>query len=185
MRKIVSATYMTLDGDIANMENWHFDFFNDEAIATAQAQLDESDTLIMGRTTYDGFAPAWSERAGADDFSDRMNSIKKYVVSSTLSEPDWTNCEVLSGDVVEQVRGIKAEPGKNILQYGFGDVSRLLLRNGLLDELRIWLHPVLSGKASPDQQLYRELPQTNFTLTDTNVFSNGIVVLTYANPQAA
>ncbi|MGH3360161.1 MAG: dihydrofolate reductase family protein, partial [Nocardioidaceae bacterium] len=65
MRKIVNATYMTLDGDITNMEAWHFDYFGDDAIRAAQDQLSASDALIMGRETYDGFYPAWSERAGA------------------------------------------------------------------------------------------------------------------------
>ncbi len=149
MGKLVNATYMTIDGDIQNMGDWHFEYFGEEAIKTAQEQLDAADALIMGRKTYDGMAPAWMARAGQDDFSDRMNDITKYVVSHSLTEPAWPNVTVLNGD------------------------------NGLLDELRIWLHPVLSGKAKPAELLYHELPRTKFSLADVNVHSTGIVVLTY------
>ncbi len=179
MGKLVNATYMTIDGDIQNMGDWHFEYFGEEAIKTAQEQLDAADALIMGRKTYDGMAPAWMARAGQDDFSDRMNDITKYVVSHSLTEPAWPNVTVLNGDVVDGVRKLKERTDKNILQYGFGPVTRLLLENGLLDELRIWLHPVLSGKAKPAELLYHELPRTKFSLADVNVHSTGIVVLTY------
>ena len=179
MGRIVNATYMTLDGDITNMQNWHFDYFGEEATKAAVDQLESSDALIMGRKTYDGFSVAWSARAGADEFADRMNSIQKYVVSSTLQDPSWTNTSVVNGDVVAEVRKLKEQDGANILQYGFGSVTRLLLENGLLDEVRIWLHPVLSGKAKPDELLYRDFAKTKFALTGTDVHSTGIVILTY------
>jgi len=180
MRKIINATYMTLDGDISNMGDWHFDYFGDEAMKAATDQLAGSDALIMGRKTYEGFAAAWPERAGTDDFADQMNAIKKYVVSSTLTDPSWTNTTVISGDVVAQVKEIKEEPGLNILQYGYGSVSQLLLDNGLLDELRIWLHPVLSGKAKPTELLYRDAKQSRFELIDTDAHSTGMIILSYA-----
>lgn len=181
MRKLVNTTYMTLDGDVENMQDWHFDFFteSDECATAAQALLFGSDALIMGRRTYEGFAPAWSERAGTDEFSDRMNSIQKYVVSSTLSDPTWTNTAVISGDVVEQVRRLKERDGADILQYGFGPVSRLLLDNGLLDEFRVWLHPIISGKAEPSQLFYRDATKTRFGLENADVHRTGMVILTY------
>lgn len=178
MGKIVNATYMTIDGDVQNMADWHFEYFGEEAMKAAQDQLSAAESLIMGRKTYDGMAAAWTERAGSDAFADRMNEIPKYVVSNSLTEPVW-NSTVVSGDVAGQVRAIKDRTEKDILQYGFGDVTRLLIDNGLLDELRIWLHPVLSGKATPDQLLYRDLRQTKFTLADVDVHSTGIVILTY------
>jgi dihydrofolate reductase len=185
MRKIVNATFMTLDGDIQNMADWHFEYFGDDAIRAASEQLLESDALIMGRKTYDGFSAAWSARAGDDEFADRMNSIRKYVVSDSLQDPTWTNTTVINGDVVAQVRELKERDGANILQYGFGPVTALLLENGLLDEFRIWLHPVLSGKAKPADLLYRDLAQTKFTHTGTDVHSSGVVILTYAPENAA
>jgi dihydrofolate reductase len=133
----------------------------------------------MGRKTYEGFAPAWSERAGVDEFADRMNDIPKYVVSSTLQDPTWKNTTVINGDVVAEVTKLKQQPGANILQYGFGPVTRLLLDNGLLDEFRVWLHPVLSGKANPTDLIYRDAMQTKFNLTGTAVHSTGMVILSY------
>lgn len=182
MRKIVNSTYVTLDGDMTNMENWHFDFFteSEECATTARALMFGSDALIMGRETYDGFSVAWTERAGADEFADRMNSIKKYVVSNTLTDPTWPNTEVIGGDdVVGQLRRLKDSEGGQILQYGFGPVSRLLLDNGMLDELVIWLHPVFSGRATSEQLLYRDGVQTRFDLVGTEVQTTGMVLLTY------
>ncbi|MEV0369002.1 dihydrofolate reductase family protein [Streptomyces sp. NPDC050636] len=184
MRKIINATYMTLDGDITNMQDWHFPYFGEEARQAATAQLFGSDALIMGRKTYEAFSDAWPQRAGADEFADRMNSMPKYAVSTTLRDPAWTNTSVISGDVAAEVRKLKAGPGGNILQYGFGQVTRLLLDNGLLDELRIWLHPVLSGKAAPSELLYRDGLPTAFTLNGTEAHSTGMIILSYT-PQPA
>jgi dihydrofolate reductase len=180
MGTFVNATYMSLDGDTQNLPDWHFDYFNDEAARAATGQLFSSNALIMGRTTYEGFAEAWSSRAGADEFSDRMNSIKKYVVSSTLTDPKWENTTVIgtSGDTVAELRDLKSRDEK-VLQYGYGAVTTLLLKHGLLDEFRIWLHPVLSGKAKPTDLLYRDLSQTRFTLKGVESHSSGIVILTY------
>lgn len=185
MGTIVNATYMTLDGDIANMQDWHFDYFGLEARRVATGQLLLSDALIMGRKTYEGFAQAWPERGSDDDFSNTMNTIKKYVVSTTLTDPSWQNSTVIGGsdDVVAEIRALKEQEGA-ILQYGYGDVTRLMIRHGLLDELRIWLHPVLSGKASPTQLLYRDGDQVRFTLNGAETHSTGLVVLSYT-PVAA
>jgi len=183
MGRIVNATYMTLDGDITNMQAWHWPFFGDEAMKAAQAHLAASDALIMGRKTYDGFSQSWSQRAGADEFADRMNSIDKYVVSTTLKDPEWTGAKVVSENVVDEIRAIKERTAGDILQYGFGDVTRLLLDHGLLDELRVWLHPVLSGNAAPDQLLYRETAQKTFTLNSTEVHDTGMIILSYTPAQ--
>jgi dihydrofolate reductase len=178
VRKIINSTYSTLDGDISNMQNWHFEYFGDEARKAASDLLFASDALIMGRETYEGFAPAWSARTG-DDFADRMNALPKYVVSSTLTDPTWNNTSVISGDVVAEITKLKEQPGGDIVQYGFGSVSRLMLEHGLLDELRVWLHPVLSGQATPEELIYRDAPQATFTLEGADVHSTGIVILTY------
>jgi dihydrofolate reductase len=169
---------MSLDGDISNMQAWHFEYWGDEARRTAEDVLGAADALLMGRLTYEAFAEAWPTRSG-DDFADRMNAIPKYAVSTTLQRPTWNNTTVVSGDVVAEVRTLKDATDGDIVQYGFGDVSRLLLANGLLDELKIWLHPVLSGQATQDDLLYRDMPQARFSLAGTDVHSTGIIVLTY------
>jgi dihydrofolate reductase len=180
MGRIVNATYMTLDGDISNMQDWHGPYFSEEAGAAAGAQMGGAAALIMGRATYDAFAAAWPERTTAESGGEIMNSIKKYVVSSTLQDPAWNNTTVISGDdVVDQVRKLKEETDGYILQYGFGSVTRLLLDNGLVDEVRIWLHPVLSGKAKPADLLYRDAVQTHFTFNGVETHSTGLLILSY------
>jgi dihydrofolate reductase len=177
--KIVNATNMTIDGDIQNLPDWHFEYFGDDARRTATGQLFTADALVMGRETYDGFASAWAEQAGTNDFADRMNSIRKYVVSTTLTDPAWENTTVIGArDAVADLRALRDEDG-TVLQYGFGAVTRLLLDNGLLDELRIWLHPVFSGKALPSDLLFHERAKTSLTLAGVETHGNGMVVLTY------
>lgn len=179
MGKIVNATNMTLDGDIQNMPDWHFEYFGDDARRVATGQLFSSDAVLMGRETYEGFAPAWSGQAGTNEFADRMNSIKKYVVSTTLTEPTWENTTVIGADdAVADLRALREQDG-TVLQFGFGSVTHLLLDNGLLDELRIWLHPVFSGNAKPTDLLFQSRPKTPLTLAGVETHKNGITILTY------
>jgi dihydrofolate reductase len=141
------------------------------------------DALIMGRRTYEGFAPVWPTRS--DPYSDHINAMPKYVVSSTLTDPEWTNTSVISGDPVAEIERLKAEPGKDIVQYGFGQLSFTLLEHGLLDELRLWVHPLIVGSAEPGELLYRNTPSALFDLVDTTVLENGIVILSYRSAPTA
>ena len=180
MGKIVNSTYMTIDGDITNMQDWHFESWGDEAAKAAADIMGAPEALIMGRLTYDGFFPAWSSQSGEESGADRMNSIRKYVVSNTLTDPEWNNTSVIGGDdVAGQIRTLKETMDGDLLQYGFGDVTRLLLAEGLLDELKLWLHPVFSGKATADERIYRDMPQVRMRLTDTDVHSSGLIILSY------
>ncbi len=132
----------------------------------------------MGRRTYEGFAPVWPTRSG-DPYSDRINSMPKYVVSSTLKDPEWNNTTVIDGDPVGEIARLKEEPGKDIVQYGFGRLSHTMLEHGLLDELRLWIHPFVIGKGGPEDLLYRDAPTARFRLVDAKPLENGIVVLSY------
>jgi dihydrofolate reductase len=179
MRKIVNSTFMTLDGDITNMADWHRDYFGDEARKTADDQLFGSDAVIMGRTTYDGMFPSWSARAGSSAYADRWNTLPKYVVSSTLTDPEWTNTTVISENVVDEIRKLKDQPGQDIIQFGFGPLTRLLLDNDLLDVIHIWLHPVLSGKATATELLHRDGTQHKLELIGTELQATGMFILSY------
>ena len=177
MRKIINSTYITLDGDIANMQDWHFEYFDDDATAAAQRFLERSDDLIMGRATYEGFAEAWAPQKDENPFAAKINTMPKHVVSTTLSDPEWENSRVIA---VDDVPALKNGDGGDILQYGFGDVSRALVREGLLDELHLWVHPVLSGKAAPEERIYADMPQARFELAGVERLGSGIVILSYA-----
>ena len=138
MREIVNSTYISLDGVVEQPHTWpSIDRPSDGRGDQIQTDLLAScDAVLMGRRTYDSFAPAWQPRSG-DPLSDRMNAIAKYVVSTTLEDPDWNNTTVISGDVAAQIRELKMRPGQDIVQYGFGAVSTLLMEYGLLDVLRL------------------------------------------------
>ena len=178
MRRTVTSTYVSLDGVIENPQRWSLDYFNDEAGKYATDQLFASDTLLMGRRTYDVFASSWPLRSG-DAFSDRMNSMAKYVVSSTMEKAEWNNTAIISGDVAAEVSRLKQQPGQDILMYGFGPVGRTLLEHHLLDELRFWVHPIFVGSGTPQDLLFREFPRTKLALAETKTFTNGVVILSY------
>jgi dihydrofolate reductase len=137
----------------------------------------------MGRRTYDVFAAAWPTRPG-DALSDRMNAIRKVVVSSTLTKPTWNNTSVVNGDLVDEITRLKQQPGKDIVQYGMGQVSFTLLAHGLFDEIRLWVHPLILGAAGPKTPHFLTWLTTQFHLTNTRTLSNGVVILSYA-PQAS
>ncbi|HEX4520265.1 MAG TPA: dihydrofolate reductase family protein [Gaiellaceae bacterium] len=179
MRKIINSTYISIDGVIQHMENWPSVEGDSEGSYALQSELLLScDALLMGRATYDGFAPVWPTRSG-DPYSDHINTMTKYVVSSTLRGPEWNNTKVISEDSIEAIRQLKEQPGKDIVQYGFGRLSFALMEQGLLDELRLWVHPFFVGQGGGESLLYRGCPTTTFDLIDTHVLKSGMVVLSY------
>jgi dihydrofolate reductase len=182
MRKIINSTYISLDGVIENPQDWPSLDSADDTGATIQTELlFACDAVLMGRRTYEGFAPVWMSRSG-DPFSDRINGMAKYVVSPTLQHPSWNNTTVIRGDVVDAITRLKDQPGMDIVQYGFGQLSYTLLAHGLLDELRLWVHPFFVG-GSPEDLLFRPGPLTKFRLLDTKALASGIIILSYQTEQ--
>jgi dihydrofolate reductase len=137
----------------------------------------------MGRRTYDVFAPVWPTRSG-DPYSDHINTMRKYVVSTTLKDPDWADTEVIDTDVAERLAALKESPGENIVQYGFGPVSRLLLENHLLDELQLWVHPLILGRAEPGELMFGDAPTVGLDPADVMTLTDGTVIVTYRPRQA-
>ena len=180
MRRIINSTYITLDGVVETPHLWpSLGRDSDPRGDEIQGELlFSSDALLMGRHTYDGFAPAWSARSG-DPFSEQFNSMLKYVVSTTLQDPEWNNTTVISEDVAGEIERLKAADGKAIVQYGFGAVTRLLLERDLLDELRLWFHPLLLGRGEPGDLLFGAVPASAWRLVDSTALSHGIVILSY------
>lgn len=184
MRKIIVSTYVTLDGVVEAPHTWDFHAGRDQVEANyVRDVLFEADALLMGRETYESFAPAWSSRTAADDepgsegFIDRINSLPKYIASTTLSEPLQWNSTLIGGDLVQEVARLKAQPGKNILMYGCGPVANLLMQHDLVDELQLWIHPIVQRKGARFFTDAGAFPPLN--LIDTKVFASGIVVLAY------
>jgi len=181
MRKIVNSTYISLDGVVEQPHLWPtLDRRpTDERKDTIQTELLQAcDAVLMGRRTYEGFAPVWQSRSG-DPLSDRMNTIPKYVVSTTLQDPDWANTTVISSDAAAEIRRLKEQPGQDIVQYGFGAVSTLLMENDLLDELHLWFHPLFVGGGPGDGALFPKGPATQFELIGSTILEDGMAILTY------
>ncbi|RLP86749.1 MULTISPECIES: dihydrofolate reductase family protein [unclassified Micromonospora] len=178
MRKLINSTYITLDGVIEN-PMWTAPYFEEEAASLAGEQTNAADAMLMGRATYDGMSVAWPSMDENDPTTGAayFNNVKKYVASTTLTNPTWNNTEVLQGDLVEAVTKLKAQEGKDIIQYGYGSVTAQLVRAGLVDEVRFWIHPVLEGGPSLTSPLTDF--KASFELIDTRVHKNGVIIASY------
>src|SRR5437870_12394704 len=118
MRKLIVTEYLTLDGVFEEPGHWSFDYFNDEAMQYKRDELFSSDVQLLGRGTYEGFAKAWPTMPDTGDFGERMNSMLKYVVSTTLTHAEWTNTTRISKHDVEEIHKLKEQSGQNILDAG-------------------------------------------------------------------
>jgi dihydrofolate reductase len=188
MRKIVSSLFISLDGVVDGLEEWHFPLFNEEMGAAVDAMVVSSDTLLLGRKTYEGFAEAWPEveAAGGEDAAtaQRLGDARKVVVSSQELELTWRNSELLNGDLVEGVAALKNEPGdSHIAISGSISVVRQLLAAGLLDELHLLVHPIVVRKG---MRLFDEgQPSIPLRLVSSEAFSTGVLNLLYdATPES-
>ena len=179
MSKLTVTEFVTLDGVIEAPggepthphSGWVFDFMSDEQQQYKLRETLEASALLLGRTTYDGFSAAWPERDG--EFADKMNSMPKYVVSSSLTEPTWENTTVIA---LDDVPALKEQT--DLLVAGSGSLVHQLLERGWVDELRMMIFPVLLGsglRLFPDSE--RKVP---LSLTHTETFPTGVVVHHYA-----
>jgi dihydrofolate reductase len=179
MRKIINSTYATLDGVIARPQDWpHIGSSGSKGTELQNDLLFACDTVLFGRLTYEGFASVWENQSG-DPYTDRINSMDKQVFSTTLREPAWQNTTVISGDVAEHAKRLKSQPGKDIVQYGFGPIAHALLEHGLLDEVRLWIHPFFLRTGTSEDLLFQHGSPARFDLTETIPLPSGIVVLNY------
>ncbi len=175
--RLVATEYISLDGVFEEPGRWSGPFFNDEAAQFKWNELQASDALLLGRKTYEGFAAAWPTMKGTGEFGEKMNSMTKYVVSSTLDRAEWTGSKLVRGNVVEEVRKLKKAPGKDLLLSGSGQLFNALMRENLIDLYRFMLHPIVLGKG---KRLFAEgVDQRIVDLAETKKFSAGIVILEY------
>jgi dihydrofolate reductase len=187
-RKLVANLFISLDGVVEEPGNWHFPYFNDEMGAAVDAVLSSADTMLLGRKTYDDHAGAWPEReaAGGEDaeFAKLLGDARKIVVSRQQLELTWRNSEQLEGDLVEAVTALKSEPGDaNIAISGSISVVRQLLAAGLLDELRLLVHPIAVRKG---MRLFDEgEPPIPLKLLSSEAFSTGVLSLVYGPADSA
>src|SRR5262252_178023 len=152
MRRIIESTLVSLDGVFGDPHTWAMEYFDQEAEAYALELLSNADAMLMGRRTYEFFAAAFPHQTG--EYGSRINSIRKYVFSNTLKKADWSNSTIVRGDVVAEAAKLKEQEGKAlVIYYGHGLLGQTLLEHDLLDELKLWIHPLFGGRG---QFLFRE-----------------------------
>ena len=178
MRKIVAGLFISLDGVVEAPQNWHFPYWTDEMGAIVQGQIDASDTLLMGRGTYDEFVQFWPTAGSDVELADHMNGVEKIVVSNTLKNPTWQNTTVIGGDIAERLRELKRMSGrKNIGMSGSAGLIRWLINNDLLDELNLLVHPIVVG--SGKRLFTDDSDRQPLTLADSRTLKTGVVSLVY------
>jgi len=174
VRKVIESTLVSADGVIGDPPAWAMEYRDAEVQQEALERLAGTEAMLMGRGTYELFSAVWPGQIG--DFADRMNSIRKYVFSSTLEQADWNNSTVVRGDAVAEVAKLKQQDGRDLALYGHGRLAQTLLERGLVDELRLSIHPVMVGSG---QVLFRDGQKQALKFAGAKTFGTGVVVLTY------
>jgi dihydrofolate reductase len=178
VRKVVAVELVSVDGVMETPEEWAFSYSNDEMEEANAAGMAASDAMLLGRKTYEALAAFWPNQPGGTPMVDYINNVPKFVVSETLEEPlEWNNSTLIKGNVAEEVSELKWQPGKDIAIIGSGALVRSLLGEGLLDELRLMVHPVVLGGG---KRLFEDGgDQKALELVHSKNFSTGVLYLTY------
>ena len=174
MRKVIESTLVSADGVIGEPHTWTGEHFGEQAVAYALERLRSADAMVMGRRTYEMFSKLWA--TPDNEYAAAIYEMRKYVFSSTLRHAAWNNTEVVATDPAAAVRELKLQEGGDIVLYGHGPVGQALLEAGLLDEMNLWIHPVVVGSGTP---LFREGARTDLRLAATKTTDTGVVILTY------
>ena len=179
VRKIVAGTFLSLDGVMESPDKWHFPYFDDKMGDAVGSQMAEADAMLLGRVTYQEFASYWPQQTDETPGADFMNGVTKYVVSTTLPSVDeWQNSTLIDGNnFVAEIQRLKELPGKNINVTGSAKLVQSLLRENLLDELRLLMHPIVVGGGK--RLLEGETGQHPLRLVDSQTFDTGVLYLTY------
>ncbi len=174
MRRLIESTLVSLDGVMGSPERWSP--FDEESRQFAMEELEKYDAFVLGRVTYEQLRAFWGPRTG-DPYVDRINAMPKYVASRSLADVSW-NASLLGPDIVAAIQALKAEPGKDLIKYGTSRVDDTLLRAGLVDEIRVWVMPVVVGTG---QRLFEEIDTSSLqlTLADVRKLANDSAILTY------
>jgi dihydrofolate reductase len=188
MRRVIVSEFVSLDGVMEAPETWTLPFGSEEQQRYKFDELAAADALLLGRTTYDGFAAAWPSmmdqyegpgRTELGEYADMMNGYPKHVASTTLQEPlQWNNSTLIGPNVAEEVSNLKRQDGKDILVFGSGQLVNTLMGHDLVDEYRLMIFPVVLGSG---KRLFGDGSGTTkaLRLADTKAFASGVVVLSY------
>lgn len=177
MGKIVSNFFISLDGVVEAPEQWHMSYFNDEMGAAVGKGMATNRGFLMGRVLYDEWSQFWPAQPADDEFASFFNSVPKYVVSDSLSDPSWNNTTVFAGaEAAGKLRELREATDGDIVLSGSATLVRWLLSEGLLDELHLLMHPVVVGKGA---RLFEDSRSQPLQLVEHEAFSTGVLNLTY------
>ena len=178
MRRVCAWELVSVDGVMEKPEEWAFPYSDAEMGAASASGMARSDALLLGRVTYEYLAAYWPDQPGGTPMVDFLNDVPKYVVSGTLEEPlAWNNSTLIKGNVAEEIAKLKRQEGEDITVLGSGELVRSLLRDGLLDELTLMVHPLILGGG---RCLFEERGDRNaLELVDSRTFGTGVVSLAY------
>jgi len=179
MRKVSAWLFISLDGVVEAPHLWQEGLMDDDMLGDIISQINAEDAILMGRVTYQDFAPFWPTSTD-EPFASHINNTPKYVVSTTLDEVEWGQWDQpkpIKRNVAKEINKLKQQPGKNIGVSGSPTLVRSLLQENLLDELKLMIHPVVVG---PGKRLFKEDGALKkLQLVDSKVTSKGVVILTY------
>jgi dihydrofolate reductase len=179
MRKVLAALFISLDGVTQSPEKWQFNHFDADMIVAMQKHLAAEDTILLGRVTYQEWAPYWPNHP-KEPYGRHINNTPKYVVSTTLEKVEWgkwDHINLIRGDLVEEVTKLKQQPGKNIGVAGSPTLVRSLLQEDLIDGLTLMIHPLIAGNGKRFLEAGSDLKRLQ--LVNSEVTTTGVVILTY------
>jgi dihydrofolate reductase len=179
MRKVVAAEFLSLDGVMESPDKWHFPYFNEEMSQAIGEGFAAADAMLMGRVNYEEWAAFWPGQDPQENpMAAQMNAMQKYVVSTTLEEPlGWQNSTLIGENAAEEIARLKQEEDGDIVISGSGALVRSLLQYGLLDELKLMIHPVVVGGG---KRLFEDFgEQKALELVESKTFETGVLYLTY------
>jgi len=182
MRKVVAGLFISLDGVVESPDKWQFDHFDAEMMASMGSHIAAEDTILLGRVTYQEWAPYWPTSTD-EPYASHINNTPKYVVSTTLDKVEWKNSTLIKGSLAEEITRLKRQPGKNIGVAGSPTLVQSLLQNDLLDELTLMIHPVIVGSG---KRLFKDGSDLKrLKLVGSKTTSTGVAILTYQPAQRA
>ena len=177
MRKIIVSEFLTLDGVMEAPEEWQFPYLSDDVAEFIKVQILALDAQLLGRVTYDIFAASWPSQTNNEfGIADKLNSMPKYVVSSTLKKADWNPTTVINGNVVEAISKLKQQPGGSIGITGSATLVQSLMKADLIDEYQLQVYPIVLGKG---RRLFKDGIDKKLKLVESKTFSSGVVILIY------
>lgn len=177
MRNVNASLFISVDGVVESPDQWQFDNFDEDMMNMMMTEIGAQDTVLLGRVTYDEWAPYWPTAQHDQGFADYINNVPKYVFSSTLTRADWNQTTLVKTSLTEQVKQLKQQTGQNIGVAGSPSIVRALVQADLLDNLTLLVHPVVAGTGKrlfPDGSALKRL-----ALADVQKTRSGVAVLRY------